>query len=227
MCPCIRDAWEPEPSDCWAARITGKYSWRSTLGDDSPLGRACRRATTDLQNGRGARSDLQFLAEAKMKVLEHGWAKTSQAVTARADRRNSAGPRQAPAPLLGGLRNRPATPVLIAALPDDDWHIAWACSSALNRIESRRDGRKLAEVLRRDLPALVRQAAIYSIWMLGETRAESELIRIGEAIDREEEHTRSMAVEALGNTNRRLKTQRALAARLFDPSVDVRYSALC
>jgi hypothetical protein len=63
--------------------------------------------------------------------------------------------------------------------------------------------------------------------MLRETRGESDLIRIGEAVDQEEEHTRSMAVEALGNTNRRRKTQRALAARLFDPSVDVRYSALC
>jgi HEAT repeat protein len=63
--------------------------------------------------------------------------------------------------------------------------------------------------------------------MLNETRAENVLIRIGEDLAGEEEQTRSMAVEALGNTANRLATQLALQRRLFDSSVGVCYSALC
>jgi hypothetical protein len=68
---------------------------------------------------------------------------------------------------------------------------------------------------------------IYTLWHLEELRAEQLFIRVSSAVDSAEEYTRDMATEALGNTARRLRTQRAIAARLFDPSVSVRYAALC
>ena len=65
------------------------------------------------------------------------------------------------------------------------------------------------------------------LWQLRELRAESLFIRLSAALDAEEEYTRDMATEALGNTSWRPRTQRAISERLFDPSVSVRYAALC
>jgi len=62
---------------------------------------------------------------------------------------------------------------------------------------------------------------------LEELRAEPLFIRLSSAVETEEEYTRDMATEALKNTRSRPRSQRAIAARLFDPSVSVRYAALC
>jgi hypothetical protein len=60
-----------------------------------------------------------------------------------------------------------------------------------------------------------------------ESRAEPLFLQLCCALDTEEEYTRDMATEALGNTSWRPRSQRALAERLFDPSPSVRYAALC
>jgi HEAT repeat protein len=99
--------------------------------------------------------------------------------------------------------------------------------SALTKIGSRRFARRLIEIARGSYPLPARQEAVYTLWQLKETRAEPLFIRLCAALDTEEEYTRDMATEALGNTWRRPRTQRAIAARLFDPSVSVRFSALC
>jgi len=59
------------------------------------------------------------------------------------------------------------------------------------------------------------------------TPGRAPFIRLSAALDTEEEYTRDMATEALGNTWRRPRSQKAIAERLFDPSVSVRFSALC
>jgi hypothetical protein len=98
---------------------------------------------------------------------------------------------------------------------------------ALTDIGSRCGARRLIAIARDNYPLSSRQEAIYTLWQLREVRAESLFIRLGAALDSEEEYTRDMATEALGNTSRRLMSQRALAERLFDPSPSVRYAALC
>src|SRR5260370_42714111 len=101
------------------------------------------------------------------------------------------------------------------------------CMSALTTIGSRRGARRLIRIAGGNHPLPARQEAIYSLWHLRELRAESLFIRVSSALDTEEEYTRDMATEALGNTRRRPRTQRALSERLFDPSASVRYAALC
>ncbi len=128
---------------------------------------------------------------------------------------------------LGGLRAREAVAPLIETLAASEWRLSWACAHALIDIGSRRFGRKLIAVVNRAPDALVKQAAIYAIWILQETRAENTLLKVAANLEDEEEETRSLAVETLGLTNRRRKTQAALAFHLFDPSAHVRYSALC
>ncbi len=123
-------------------------------------------------------------------------------------------------------RRAESIPALIDELAQGDLFQAWAASEALIAIGSRRHGRRLVGLLRRDYPQHVRQAAIYAIWLLGETRGEQALIRIGDDLS-ENDTLRLMAVEALGNTCTREPSQRALARFVSDPSLNVRYSALC
>ena len=119
-------------------------------------------------------------------------------------------------------------PALIDTLAKGDVSQAWASAHALIAISSRRHARRLLQIAAHGKSVHARQAAIYAIWLLGEERGAEILIRIGADIENESEQTRSMAVEALGNTVfRRRRKQEALARHLFDPSEDVKYSALC
>jgi hypothetical protein len=97
---------------------------------------------------------------------------------------------------------------------------------ALLAIRSRRGARRLIQIARGPYPLAARQEAIYALWQLKELRAEPLFLHICAAVDSEEEYTRDMATEALGNTAFRPRTQRALAARLF-PSPSIRFAALC
>ena len=101
------------------------------------------------------------------------------------------------------------------------------CMSALTTIGSRRFARRLIHIARGSYPLPARQEAVYTLWRLHEHRAEPLFIRLSAALGTEEEYTRDMATEALGNTGRRPRSQKAIAERLFDPSVSVRFSALC
>jgi len=87
--------------------------------------------------------------------------------------------------------------------------------------------RRLMQIVRGKYPLSARQEAIYALWQLDELRAEPLFLQICAAVDTEEEYTRDMATEALGNTPFRPRTQRALVERLVDPSPSIRYAALC
>jgi HEAT repeat protein len=128
---------------------------------------------------------------------------------------------------LGKLRARDSVPALIDALAEGHLKLSYACMSAILDIRSRRGARRLIEIAGGRYPLAARQEAIYALWQLDELRAEQLFLRICAAVDSEEEYTRDMATEALGNTALRPRSQRALAARLFDPSPSIRYAALC
>jgi HEAT repeat protein len=131
------------------------------------------------------------------------------------------------ASVLGGLRCRDALDALIETLAEGELYLSNACMWALLKIRSRRGSRRLIEIARGKYPLAARQEAIYTLWWLRELRAEPLFIHLCAGVDTEEEYTRDMATEALGNTSKRLRSQKALAARLFDPSPSVRYAALC
>jgi HEAT repeat protein len=135
--------------------------------------------------------------------------------------------RQAAAEVLGGLRSGDGVAELIEVLSEGQQQLSWACMHALTSIGSRRGARKLMSIVRGHYPLPARQEAVYALWQLKETRAQSLFIRLSAAVGAEEDYTRDMATEALGNTWWRSAAQRAIAARLFDPSPSVRYSALC
>jgi HEAT repeat protein len=143
------------------------------------------------------------------------------------DRSGSSERRIAAAAILGGLKSQDAVHPLIEALVEGELNLSWTCMRALLDIGSRRGARRLIEIARGKYPLPARQEAIYTLWQMHELRAEPLFLHICAAVETEEEYTRDMATEALGNTALRPRTQRALAERLFDPSPSIRYAALC
>jgi HEAT repeat protein len=127
---------------------------------------------------------------------------------------------------LGKIRDRDAVLPLTEALAEGD-PLSNACRWALLQIGSRRGARRLIQIAQGAYPLAARQEAVYTLWRIRELRAEPLFLTLCRDVDTEEEYTRSMATEALGNTSHRHRTQLALAERLFDPSPSVRYSAMC
>jgi hypothetical protein len=233
-----RALWKDPSTDvrrrCLAARangLLGKHgpSWlaEGVEDDDSPLGRARRHGTRDAQRRRDAESRMREKEEAAEKVRQLRAGSVADVIRITQDRSASPERREAAVAVLGGLRYRDAVGLLIEVLSEGQEKLSSMCMRAITTIGSRRHARKLIDIVRGDYPLPARQEAIYTLWQLREVRAEPLFIQVSAALDKEEEYTRDMATEALGNTSRRLSTQRALAARLFDPSVSVRYAALC
>jgi len=165
--------------------------------------------------------------EAAAKMRQLGAGSVADAIRIAQDRSESPERREAAVAVLGGLRYRDSVGLLIDVLSEGHQKLTSMCMWAITTIGSRRHARKLMDIVRGDYALFARQEAIYTLWQLHELRAEPLFIRVSAALDKEEEYTRDMATEALGNTSRRLTTQRALSARLFDPSISVRYAALC
>jgi HEAT repeat protein len=161
----------------------------------------------------------------KMRQLEAG--STAEVLAVLRNTSQAQERRVAAAEILGAHRVRDAVLPLIEALTEGERHLSLACMRALLLIRSRRHARRLIEVASGKYPLTARQEAIYALWQLKELRAEPVFLRVSAAIDTEEEYTRDMATEALGNSALRPRTQRALAERLFDPSPSIRYAALC
>ena len=194
----------------------------------NPLWRACRwHAVDDAQRRRLADPRIRAKEEAIAKMREWGAGSVAEVIGILQNRSESQERREAAATALAGLRCREAVTPLIEVLAEGEQRLSWLCMWALQAIGSRRGARRLIEIVRGDYPLPARQEAIYTLWQLQEVRAEQLFIRVSSALFTEEEYTRDMATEALGNTCRRPHTQRALAERLFDPSVSVRYAALC
>jgi HEAT repeat protein len=170
---------------------------------------------------------LKAYEEAAARMVQLGIDSVDAALAILQNRSESVERRESAALVLGNLRHREAVDALIDALAEGDQKLSWMCMWALTRIGSRRGARRLIEIARRSKALMAKQEAVYTLWQLEERRAESLFINLSAGIDKEEEYTRDMATEALGNTWWRPRTQKAIAARLFDPSVSVRYSALC
>lgn len=128
---------------------------------------------------------------------------------------------------LGNHRHRPTVLPLIEAMNTEDFHLAFACSKALNSIRSRRHLRLLLRYLRASAPTAAKQAAIYSLHWLRERRGQTTLAMLALPGSGEEEWTRVMAAEALINSVQKPFTQSILAKLFSDSNISVRKSALC
>ena len=219
---------------CLAARangLLGKHgpSWlaEGVEDDDSPLGRARRHGTRDAQHRRDAEERIRVEEEATTKMHYLGAGSIAEVVDVLQDSTAPSDRRIAAAAVLGGFRCQNAVHDLIEALAEGELYLSNACMHALLAIRSRRGTRRLIAIARGQYPPRARQEAIYILWWLQDLRAEPLFLRLCAAVDTEEEYTRQMATEALGNTSMRPRSQTALAERLFDPSPSVRYGALC
>ena len=231
----LQDAGAPVHGRCLAARalgLLGDDSARVQLDgcdprDESPLGRACYRAYGEWFRRRDAERRITAKQTARETMRHLGVDSPAGVLAMLRDRSTPSERREAAAAALGGSRWREAVATLINVMAEGQPSLSWTCMKALTDIGSRCGARRLIAIARDNYPLSSRQEAIYTLWQLREVRAESLFIRLGAALDSEEEYTRDMATEALGNTSRRLMSQRALAERLFDPSPSVRYAALC
>lgn len=137
--------------------------------------------------------------------------------------------REEAARVLGHSKCREALGALSYGLDDPVPEIALASAWALQGMQSRSATKPLLRVIRGrgQYSDRLRLEAIVAMWEIGDQRAEADLIRVSSAVGIEDEYARDRATEALSRTIHRRKSQRAIAARLFDPSPLVRYSALC
>lgn len=129
--------------------------------------------------------------------------------------------------LLGLLGAKQAIPVLLQiGQVEDSEELTWEALSALGFIRSHRATKPLIEVVRTAGDVRKKQAAAYALWLIGDNRARNTFIRVAE--DRaEDETTRGFAVEGLGSLKPTARTVTVLVRALRDPSVNVRFSALC
>jgi HEAT repeat protein len=197
------------------------------VDDHEPLSRTYSRACRVSVRRSLAKPDITHREEAEAKMAELGVRSVDDAIALLLDPSANEQDRESAAVILRGLRDRRAMLPLIEVLAEGHKTIAWLCMSAITHIGSRRGARRLIGIARSSDSLTARQEAIYTLWMIGETRSERLFIQLSAAVDTEEEYTRDMATEALRNTWRSPRSQRAIAARLFDPSISVRYSALC
>jgi len=166
-------------------------------------------------------------AEGFARMREIGADSPADVIRMLGDRSAPREERIAAALVLELLRCRDATEELIEALDEGELMLSNVCGRALGAIGSRRKSRRLISIVCGRGPAPARREALYALWWLREERAEQLFIRISRAVETEDEFMRGIATEALGGTSQRLRSQRAIRDRLFDPSVSVRYSALC
>ena len=201
---------------CLAARaigLLGKHgpSWlaEGVDDDDSPLGRARRHGTSDAERRRVAESRTREQEEATQKTRQLGASSILNVIGILQDQSENTERRVEAATILRGLKCRDAVAPLIEVLAEGQQALSWMCMPALTTIGGRRGARRLIQIAGGNHPLPARQEAIYTLWQLRELRAESLFIQLSSALDREEEYTRDMATEALGNTSWRPRTQRA------------------
>jgi HEAT repeat protein len=187
-------------------------------------------AVTDVPTSRDAawpKFELTNKEDSLEKMRQLGAQSVADVIRSLLDRNIELQKRIAAASVLGGLRCRAGLNALVQVLIEGQPNLSNACAHALIAIASRSVSRRLMRIVSGKQPLVARQESMYALWQLGETRSEQLFIRLSSSLDTEEEYTRGMATEALGNTAWRLRTQKAIRERLFDPEVSVRYSALC
>jgi hypothetical protein len=229
------DSSQPEHTRCLAARGMGLLGGKEVLdvlravnpGDDSALASACTHAMADWERRGFADISVLDRNKALLEIENAGRPSTQQLIAWLRDRTLPVEKRITAAEILGGLRCREAVPAICEALAEGERNLTWRCGHLLRDMQCRSATKPLIAIAKGNHPLIARQEAIQTLWFLRDARAESTLIRISRSIESEEEYTRDRATEALGSTNHRKASQRAIADRLFDPSVSVRFAALC
>jgi HEAT repeat protein len=129
--------------------------------------------------------------------------------------------------LLGQIRSRRAIPLLLKiGSQEEEQLLVWEALSAVGAIHSRTATPRLMQLIRTSASPFKRQAAVFALWRLTDVRARPLLIRILRN-EREDVKTRAFAAEALGLLPLTRNSVSAMIAALDDPSVEVRYSAVC
>jgi hypothetical protein len=174
-----RDTNAPVHRRCLAARALGLLakhgpSWlvEDAKDDESRLGRARRHASKDNQRRRLAESKALQKEEALDKMRQLGAGSVADVIRILQDKSASSETREAAAYILRRLRCRDAVEALIDALGEGHERLSDVCMEALTAIGSRRNARRLIDIVRGDHPLPARQKAIYTLWQLQETRAE-------------------------------------------------------
>lgn len=127
--------------------------------------------------------------------------------------------------LLGLLAPHGMGPQLVAALAEG--RISWMRWIDIAQLDEHQSVKPLLQLLRTTSDETLQLAAIQALWHGRQDR------RIGPALiyvsksPRYSENIRSLATEALQAAGPGKAVIRALGERLFDDSVDIRYSALC
>ncbi len=230
-----RDESVPEALRCAALLAIGHLSnerGRKALEEfQSPPGsrleEARREALAIWQRRANEREQAELAKRQDEAVRERVWLNAEYAWKVLVDRSESYENRERAATALGELKHKPAQLDLIAAMGEDNWRLAFACSSALHAFRSQRHMRRVVAYLKAGTPTASREAAIYTLWWLREKRGQSSIARIALDTRREATHTRQMAAEALGNTINRPRTARIVAKLFQDEAIGVRKSALC
>ncbi|HEU0119200.1 MAG TPA: hypothetical protein VFQ91_01660 [Bryobacteraceae bacterium] len=99
------------------------------------------------------------------------------------------------------------------------------CAQQISKFGSRRATRGLLAIVRGSADPMRQLMALHTRWNLFDARAVPLFLYMGATGKTED--LRAVAVEGLGNGIRRRHVQEAVAKCLIDPSVPVRYSALC
>ncbi|MFN0105942.1 MAG: HEAT repeat domain-containing protein [Bryobacteraceae bacterium] len=110
---------------------------------------------------------------------------------------------------------------------DPDRLSFWECGQRIGQMRARRATRELISIVRETTEFERRAAALHSLWLLDDPRATDVCLLLAADWEGETEHTRLIAVEALGISIHRPYVQRAVARYLSDPLPTLRYSALC
>lgn len=127
--------------------------------------------------------------------------------------------------LLGLLAPHGVGPQLVAALAEG--RISWMRWIDIAQLNEHQSVKPLLQLLRTTSDETLQLAAIQALWLgRQDRRIRPTLIYVSQA-PRYSENIRSLATEVLSAAGPAKAVIRTLGERLFDDSVDIRYSALC
>jgi HEAT repeat protein len=194
---------------------------------DTTLTKAADRALTNIFKGllQWTQDQRQSRSEALSRSLELE-SEGELRERFRTESRGSVEDRIKAFEIAGLSRTAGSLPFLIQALSEDDENVVWAAAHAVIDFGSRSATRPLIRLAVTASNRSSRQAAIYALGFLRDKRAEQFLIRILKDLN-EDEHTRSLAAEALGQVSRSSRSRKALLKAVHDSSVEVARSAQC
>ncbi|MFN7172995.1 MAG: HEAT repeat domain-containing protein [Fimbriimonadaceae bacterium] len=194
--------------------------------DDKQLGitaswarkRIMRRA---MQDARRQLRDLGLQLATELSVERH-----DDLVAILTDTRQSLERRRKACAALGYLEVRSAVSILVDVVQANDAELPWIAANALASIKSRRATRPLMKIVRTAPNERSQQAAIYALWLLGDTRARSVVRWVLSGLATAGSHTRSLALEALGAYGPTKRDLDIIIRQSTNPAPEIRYTAV-